>query len=352
MAGLARKIKAGCKVLGHRLTGQYAPLEINIHITDRCNLTCTYCYSNFYKRHNNDIPFATICGIVDAFYELGVIEVSLIGGEPFLHPEFDRIVYYIKQKGLICSTVTNGYFLQNHISAVKKLDQVCVSLDGPEAINDFTRGPGSFRHAISALKLLREHKVNRSIRATLQKNNLDAIAQIMAIAVENDAMINLGLLFPQSSETGQEKTVSRETPPDEAYRRALRMVIALKQKYPQRFFNSLTNLRNALAWPASYKKWFLFKHELGGFPGFTPIPCFGGRTFATIDTDGRLYPCTNLIGNYDAPNVLSGDIKKAWRSIGSHTCSACFYLSSVEKNLLSGFNPDAVINLVRLGKFR
>lgn len=327
-------------------------MEINIHITDKCNLRCSYCYSNFYKRHNEDISKTDIFRIVDAFKEMGAIEVSLIGGEPFLHPHFSEIVSYVKSKGLFCSAVTNGYFIQRNLETVKKLDMVCISLDGPEEINDITRGKGSYKRAVEGLKSLCEHNINRSIRSTLQKQNLEYIDNMMELATRYGAILNFGLLFPQSSEDGQVKTISNETPDDIAYKNALRKIIELKKRYPERFFNSLTNFNNALAWPTSYTRFFLFKDELAEFPFFNPIPCFGGRTFATIDTDGKLYPCTNLIGYYDAPNVLEMDVKKAWKSITNHTCSACFYLSSVEKNLVSNLNIDAILNFIKVKRLR
>ena len=199
---------------------------------------------------------------------------------------------------------------------------------------------------------MREYNVNCSIRATLQKHNLDYIDAILNIAIEYNALLNFGLLFPQSSEDGEYKTISKETPDDDDYRKALKKIIYLKKEHPIRFFNSLSNFKNAYSWPASYTRFFLYKDELKEFPFFKPIPCYGGRTFATIDTDGRLYPCTNLIGYYDAPNALKMDIKKAWNTINNHTCSACFYLSSVEKNLVSSLNLDAIWNIIRNGRVR
>jgi|TARA_B100000315_G_C14581117_1_gene590512 MoaA/NifB/PqqE/SkfB family radical SAM enzyme len=352
MGQLSKKAMGGLKVASRKLFGRQAPLEINIHITDKCNLKCTYCYSNFYRRHNDDISKDNIFKIVDAFQEMGVIEVSLIGGEPFLHPHFSQIVNYVKSKSLFCSAVTNGYFIQRHIETAKRLDMVCISIDGPEVINDITRGKGSYKRAVDGLRLLREHNINRSIRSTLQKHNLEYIEEMMDLAVEYDAILNFGLLFPQSSEDGHVKTISTETPDDIVYRKALRKIIELKKQHPERFFNSITNFNNALNWPTSYTRFFLFKDELGEYPDFRPVPCCGGRTFATVDTDGRLYPCTNLIGYYDAPNVLEMDIKEAWYSIGDHTCSACFYLSSVEKNLVSNLNINALWNLVRVKRLK
>lgn len=352
MKDTLKKISGGLHIVKLKLCKQYAPLEINIHITDKCNLKCTYCYSNFYKRKNPDISKENIIRIVDAFKELGVLEVSLIGGEPFLHPDISDIIEYIKSKNLLCSTVTNGYFLKRHLEAVKKLNMVCVSLDGPEEINDITRGAGSYKRAIEALELLRKNNVNTSIRATLQKHNVDYIDDIFNVAVKYDTILNFGLLFPQSSESGEVKTISNDTPSDEACRQALKKIIELKKKFPKRFFNSLTNFRNAYNWPTRFTRFFLYKDELKEFPKFKPVPCYGGRTFATIDTDGKLYPCTDLIGYYDAPNVLKMDVKKAWHSITNHPCSACFYLSSVEKNLVSSLNLDAIWNIIRIGRVR
>lgn len=348
MSRFTQKMLGGLKLAYRKISKRYAPLEINIHITDKCNLRCAYCYSNFYKRHNMDISKENIFRIVDAFKEMGVIEVSLIGGEPFLHPDFSEIVDYIKSKGLFSSAVTNGYFIGRHIETAKKLDMVCISIDGPQAVNDITRGKGSYRHSIEGLTLLRQHNINRSIRATLQKHNFDYIEELMQIAVDYGAILNFGLLFPQSSEDGQVKTISKETPEDGDYKKALRKIIELKKRYPERFFNSLTNFYNALNWPTAYTRFFLFEEDLKEFPSFKSIPCFGGRTFATVDTDGKIYPCTNLIGYYDAPNVLKMDVKEAWQSIKNHTCSACFYLSSVEKNLLSNFNIDAISNIIKV----
>ncbi|KKR03876.1 MAG: hypothetical protein UT30_C0017G0015 [Candidatus Uhrbacteria bacterium GW2011_GWF2_39_13] len=352
MSNLSKKIIAGMKVFIRRFTGKQAPLEINIHITDKCNLKCTYCYSNFYKRHNDDISLHDIKRIVDSFYEMGVIEVSLIGGEPFLHPQFPEIVDYVKSKGLFCSAVTNGYFVSKLIDTAKKLDMICVSIDGLNEVNDLTRGNGSFNKAIEALEIMQKNNINRSIRATLQKHNLQYIEDMMDLAVKYGAILNFGLLFPQSSESGEVKVVSNETPPDELYKNALSRIIELKKRYPSRFFNSITNFTNALNWPVSYTKFFLFEDELKNITNFKAVPCYGGRTFATIDTDGRIYPCTNLIGYYDAPNVLEMDVKEAWNKIKDHKCSACFYLSSVEKNLVSNFNIDAMLNLLKVKRIK
>lgn len=347
-----KKIRGGLHLIEGYFFGHYKPIELNIHITDRCNLKCTYCYNNFYKRNVRDIPRDDIFRIVDAFKKLGILEVSLVGGEPFLHPDFPAIVEYIKSKNILCSSVTNGYFIRRHLETAKKLDMVCVSIDGPEEVNDIVRGKGSYQKALEALEILRTHHINRGIRVTLHKYNLSSLEEIVGLAKRFDAIIFLSLLFAQSSDDFTCKIVSRAAPDDTELRGALIKVATLKKKYPRIFLNSLANVNYAIQWPTRYSRFFLLKSELKEFPSFKPIPCFCGRAYATIDTDGKLYPCPNRIGHCVALNILEMDVLKAWRGLKNHNCAACFYLSANEKNLLSNMNIDALWNVFTAKRLR
>ena len=350
MASLANIVKGGMHVFWNKFAGTRIPFEINIHIIDSCNLECSYCYSNFYKRGNPWISEEQIIKIVDGFQKLGAIECSLIGGEPLLHPKFSQLVDYITDKGMTCSTITNGYLVPTLIGSLRKLDMVCVSLDGPQEINDITRGEGSFLKGTEALQCLQENNVNRQIRITLQKNNLDCVEEMFQMADKYGACLNFGLLFHQASDDGAKMGLSKDLPENEAYREALRQIVDLKKRHPKTLINSLRNLTNALNWPAAFSKYELKPDEFKKYPGFDPIPCHGGKTFATVDTNGKLYACTNQIG-YDpeAPDILEMEVEEAWNSLKSHECEgSCFYISSVEKNLISELDIDAITNFFKV----
>ena len=350
MASLPNIVRGGLNVFWNKLTGSRIPFEINIHIIDSCNLECSYCYSNFYKRGNPWISETQIFKIVDGFRKLGAIECSLIGGEPLLHPKFSQLVDYITDKGMTCSTITNGYMVPKLIESLKKLDTVCVSLDGPQEINDITRGEGSFLKGAEALQCLQENNVNRQIRVTLQKNNLGCVEEMFQLAVKYGACLNFGLLFHQASDDGTEMGLSEDLPENEDYRKVLRQIVDLKKRHPKVLINSLRNLNNALNWPTTFSQYELKADEIKKYPDFEAIPCHGGKTFATVDTNGKLYACTNQIG-YDpeAPDILEMEVDAAWNSLKSHKCEgSCFYVSSVEKNLISELNLDAITNFFKV----
>jgi MoaA/NifB/PqqE/SkfB family radical SAM enzyme len=106
------------------------PLLVHIVPMRRCNLACAYC--NEYDDHSDPVPTEEMFRRVDKLAELGTAVVTISGGEPLLHPELARIIERIKQRGMICTLITNGYLLvPEQIRALNaaKLDRLQISID-------------------------------------------------------------------------------------------------------------------------------------------------------------------------------------------------------------------------------
>jgi hypothetical protein len=74
--------------------------------TNRCNLHCRICY-NLYRDYTKTLDE------VKADVDLGLRKrnletVSILGGEPTLHPELPEIVAHVRQRNLYCEMLTNG----------------------------------------------------------------------------------------------------------------------------------------------------------------------------------------------------------------------------------------------------
>lgn len=121
-------------------------------ISNKCNLKCKYCGSNFQKNYNRtfcDIEkiVSNIKGIVD--------EVELFGGEPLILENIENILEKLSLNGIGINITTNGqngnailhFILDNNI----KINNLFVSIDGNEDENDFLRGKGSYKKAMSFL---------------------------------------------------------------------------------------------------------------------------------------------------------------------------------------------------------
>jgi MoaA/NifB/PqqE/SkfB family radical SAM enzyme len=99
----------------------------------RCNLACAYC--NEYDAVSNPVPLDVMLGRVDRLAGLGTAMITISGGEPLLHPQLERIVARMRERGMLASLITNGYLLsRERIEALNAagLDYLQISIDNVE----------------------------------------------------------------------------------------------------------------------------------------------------------------------------------------------------------------------------
>jgi MoaA/NifB/PqqE/SkfB family radical SAM enzyme len=85
-----------------------APIEAQLVVTRRCNLSCGYCSE--YDKHSPEIPFEVLCERIDAIHRLRCANIALLGGEPLLHSRIHDIVRYAAARAQV-SITTNGLLL-------------------------------------------------------------------------------------------------------------------------------------------------------------------------------------------------------------------------------------------------
>jgi len=107
------------------------PLFVSWEINSVCNLRCPYCYLNdrsyaFTDRGLSFEEMKVVLRRIDAVTE----DVMLLGGEPFLHPAWDRVVDHCRDElDLRVRCITNGTRLEHHLRTVGRLDLLVVSYD-------------------------------------------------------------------------------------------------------------------------------------------------------------------------------------------------------------------------------
>jgi MoaA/NifB/PqqE/SkfB family radical SAM enzyme len=89
------------------LANPLAPLLVQMVVTRRCNLSCGYC--NEYDDRSPPVPLETLRRQIDHVAELGTLVVTFTGGEPLLHPQLDEVIAYAVERGLVVTSITNGY---------------------------------------------------------------------------------------------------------------------------------------------------------------------------------------------------------------------------------------------------
>lgn len=87
-----------------------APVEVQLVVTRRCNLSCGYCSE--YDHHSKEVPFDVLVGRIDAIHRLRASNIALLGGEPLLHSRIDDVVRYAARKAQVSMT-TNGFLIDD-----------------------------------------------------------------------------------------------------------------------------------------------------------------------------------------------------------------------------------------------
>ena len=154
------------------LQATYAVWELTL----ACNLGCVHCGSRAGEARANELNTEEALGLVREMAEVGVAEVTLIGGEAFLRADWLEIVRAIRAAGMNCSVTTGGYGISAATARAMKdvgVQQVSVSVDGAERTHDFLRGKqGSWREAFRSFERMRE--VGIAVTCNTQVNRLSA----------------------------------------------------------------------------------------------------------------------------------------------------------------------------------
>lgn len=84
---------------------------INLFVTYRCNLTCSYCFARDLQRdYPQDLAEADFVRLLDWMRSAGIPAVAFIGGEPTLHPGLLSMIERTVDAGISVVLFTNGLF--------------------------------------------------------------------------------------------------------------------------------------------------------------------------------------------------------------------------------------------------
>lgn len=100
--------------------------DLCFEIIEKCPNECKFCSSNSCYSKNTTISFEDFKKVIDYFIkEGGIGELSLSGGEPFLHPDLFKMVEYSKSLGIRTVIFTSGVKLTKPLSQEMKKYYEC-----------------------------------------------------------------------------------------------------------------------------------------------------------------------------------------------------------------------------------
>lgn len=156
--------------------------ELDLHLTNRCNLRCRHCCFNSGRFAMPELSTAQVCQMLDDAVELGVREVHLTGGEPFLRPDVLTIVQEASRRGAKVRIQSNGTLLEEgQLEQLVGLgiSELMISIDGTEQHNDGIRGNGIYRKAWNTVLLADGLGIPVRVNTVVMKENLAAASALL-----------------------------------------------------------------------------------------------------------------------------------------------------------------------------
>ncbi|MCK5344320.1 MAG: radical SAM protein, partial [Candidatus Heimdallarchaeota archaeon] len=169
--------------------------NINLEITDVCNLRCTMC--DIWKEKKND--YFTVGMIRDIFSSdvlSEAVDITLTGGEVFLHPELFSLVewiQYFRPRG-IRTLSTNGVltreimsFMDHFYDSLSEDFSIHISFDGVND-HDAQRGVASKAQVLDTINLLKKnyHHLPVKIKYTITPLNYSDVLETYLFCRKNE----------------------------------------------------------------------------------------------------------------------------------------------------------------------
>jgi len=110
--------------------------------------------------------------------------VYFVMTEPLLTPHLPEMLRAAKERGHAVFLTTNGLLLEKRAAEIAPyIDNIQISLDGPEAVHDAIRGPGFFRAALKGLQAIRALRpdVELVINTTIFNRTAPTLTELASI---------------------------------------------------------------------------------------------------------------------------------------------------------------------------
>lgn len=276
---------------------------VTMHMTERCNLMCKYCFSKD-ERNLNRLDEKTaleFCKWYAGQAIEGEYEVTFFGGEPFLEPDLieyiaDNLTRLAPPKvKFVFGATSNGTLIRPEFEGMLKTYKIGVlmSTDGGQYSHDLYRtypnGKGSFTDFIKGLETVKRTQKRTSARLTFTPETVDLL-------FENHKTLFLTHGFD---------TINA-APVTEMH---------WEKSALNKFENELIDIADFLLsqWDAGklYHAGIVekgIKELMGKYTDWNKrFPCGAGRNMAGVGVDGKIYPCHRFVGMND---FEIGDIRK------------------------------------------
>lgn len=271
------------------------PRFATVYVENKCHLKCDHCYESEESHpHDARLSLADYDKLFDELAELGVLYLTLTGGEIFLRGDLFDIVALGRKKRFAVRLYTSGTLIDearaDRIAALKVSEvQVSVYSADPAVHDRFVGQTGAHAKTMRALALLRARRVVTVLKTPAMTINIDALDELAALALAAGADFRVDpLVHPRMD--GHPHPLEYLVPP-----------AVLQQKM----------LANPRLYPAFHSRDAESMCDGEGVRAAGSTLCAAGRKVVSIAADGGVLPCASF--PIAGGNVRERSLVDIWR---------------------------------------
>jgi len=309
-------------------------LLLNVH--EHCNCRCLMC-DIWQRADGKELDLADFERHRASIVRLGVRQVVLTGGEPLLHRDLEYLLEFLRGCNVSITLLTTGLLLSKRADIVAAyVDEIIISLDGPEQVHDRVRRvKGAYRMIREGIRAVRQRKDDMQVhgRCTVQKENHSLLRKTVAgakflgmnsisflAADVTSQAFNRELVWP--GERQSQVVLTRQE------------VEALEEEIKSLTRENEGDIRAKYISESVEKLWRIagrFREQLGEMPPIAPR-CNAPWVSAVMEVDGSVRPCFfhRKIGNIreqTLEQVINGQEARRFRASlnvsGNAICQRC-----------------------------
>ena len=254
--------------------------------------------------------------LIDELSKMGVFQLAIGGGEPFLREDIIEIIRHCHKRQIIPNVTTNGTLLSE--GTLEKISGLVGQIN--LSVNSHLIENGTFD--VDKIQHLKNHGIRAGLNFLITSRNIDKLEEMMHLWSEMP-INNSVILRPKPTQWNKEWFEENK----------------LNRKDITTLRNALVKFKGKTRLYVDCSLVFLMKDLSESFLQSNAIyGCIAGRRFCTIKSNGDVFPCSFLTARkYLAGNVLDIDFNIIWRN------SVVFKNMKTIKNNITGVCRDCSI---------
>ncbi|MGA1840700.1 MAG: radical SAM protein [bacterium] len=305
---------------------KWYPRFVVWELTLACNMSCAHCGSSAGASRADELNLDEMLRVCDELGELECERLTLLGGEPLIHPHWEDIAARLQKNNVRVNVITNGWTLHEEdlCDRLKRagLTIIGISIDGLEKSHDKMRRPGSFKRIEKGMDLLKERGISMAVCTVITSDSIKDLDGLYDFIIDKGVKVwQIQIASPLGRLKPDDPLIIKPEQIKEVYD-----VFYEKRK---RKDNIHIDFADDVGYYPPWKEGYIRNTRKGGTLW---VGCHAGIQILGIDSNGNIKGCQSLPSTpeYIEGNIREHSLKELWEDPNNFKYNRQFTMSQLK----------------------